>query len=203
MRNICLYQSQTGRVGWHLKSHICTIIPGSGNFFQCRWTDEAGSQNLIAYRLEDQVFFFHFSAQDFCGIHNCINQRFITGTTTYIPVYLEPMTYLLSGRRRIFVQKNLGGKNKARRTEATLCASMSHPCNLQRMEIIRSAESLDCGDFGVFFCFFHFYNTGTDCLSVQDNGTGTTLALAAAYLTSCKQHLFTQYFCERILFIHD
>ena len=186
MRNLSLYKCKSCCICRHLQSHICTKVPFTSYFIQSRRTNVACSKNIISNWFEDQIFFLLLAAHNCCCIHNGVNQRFVSCTTAYVSVFLEPVTNLFSCWRRILFQKNFCRHNKSRRTETTLCTSMSHPCYLQRVQIVNGSDTFNGLDHCFVFYFFHFYDTGTNSFAIHDNGTGTTLTLSTTYFTSGK-----------------
>ena len=70
---------------------------------------------------------------------------------------------------------------------------MSHPGNLQRMQIFRRPQIFNGRNLGMIRHSAHFRDTGPDRFSIHDHSTGAALTGSATDLATRQQELFPQY----------
>ncbi len=99
-----LDQCQAGCIGRHLQGNIRAVIPGPGHLGQGRRPGIAGPDDLVVSRLEEEVFFLHFTPHDLGGIHDGVDQGLIAGAAADVPVDLEPAPDLLPAGVGVFFQ---------------------------------------------------------------------------------------------------
>ena len=185
--HLCLHQGYLQSIFRKVFNLIRSEIPASRHLCHRRRTRVGRAQDPVFSRFEHQVFFGHFPAQYLRRIHHRVNQRLVAGTPAEIAVLVEPVADFLPGGRRIVFQQHLCAHDEARRTESALGASVRHPCRLQRMQVIQSADPLDGLDLCVVGNAGHPGDAGAGHFPVHDNVAGSAVAFPAADLTAGQQ----------------
>ncbi len=194
VRNFGLGDGQAQRTLRHAQGHVRAEIPGAGNLCQGRRTHKVAPDHARrVFKRIEYLFRLDLAAHDPGGIHHRIDEGLVAGAAAQIAVPLEPVANFRPCRVLVVVQQDLGGHDKTRCTDAALRAAVSHPCNLQGMQILGGADALDRGNPGPLRNFLHFCNASPHRFSVHNNGAGAAMALVTADLTSGQEHLFSQH----------
>jgi hypothetical protein len=117
--------------------------------------------------------------------------------------FLEPVSHLLPGGIRGFIQQGLAGNDEAGRTESALGTAVNHPGSLERVQVVRGADPFDGRDRCIIRYPFHFCDTGPYQLVIENHIAGTALAFAASHLDAREKQAFPEHGGQPVFFIDD
>ena len=165
------------------------LLCGGGAYVPC-------ALYAVSLRLEYQVLLGKLAAHYLCRIHHRVYHGLIAGAAAQVPVFIEPVPYLLARRAAISVEQRDAAHYKSGRTEAALGTAVCHPRDLKRVHVVQRAYSFYRSYFRVVLKPRHLSHAGTGHLSVHYDVAGSAVPLSAADFAARQQQSFTEQLCE-------
>ena len=158
--NLRLHQTCVQCVFRHFQLDIIAVVCQSADLGQCCRSDKCFAVVFAVLRhLDHDILERTVASENFCSVHYCIDNLLVACASADVPVFLEPVSGFLSCRVRVFLKELVCGYDKSRGAETALNSPCVHESNLDRVEVVGSAYTFDCGNLAVFLHFTDFLCT--------------------------------------------